>query len=342
MATFLQNLARFLGPSKADPQLFLAAFGKHPGWNDHIDDLGLDTNELVTAKRLLYVQGINQNIDAGAWEKLEPEQRIEKFRHNFLWYMPGAGTALITGRLWSSVDGKGRDKYPMVVCVETLELPDSFSASVAIPFLHQTQERCVAATSADAVRRTIDSDRESLRGLVKTAPAAAGFNPADIVRVANNPDMNPNSEGGGFHRIVYAIVRQMSNFRPAAASSSRSMIRRPEQIRVPTCGMHPPDALLFWFRFCLTLLDPATPILLLAPDPELTDLPGAENGWIDIIAGDPAPQNLFCIKAKNKTIPLTSDIPYTLDRSFTRTVDQHLQACSNAPPGSPLPPWPAL
>jgi hypothetical protein len=351
VATFLKNLARFLGTSNSGPQLFLAAFGKHPGWNDHIDDLGLDTDELVTAKRLLYVQGINQNIDAAAWEKLEPDQRIDKFRHNFLWHMPGANNALIAGRLWSSVDGKGRDKYPMVVCVETRDLPDNFAASVALPFLHKTQERCVAAPDADAVRRTIDSDRDNLRALLQSPIPSNSLRPADIARVANAPEMNPNREGvagNGFHRIVYAIVRQMSSYRPAnLVSASRSMLRRPEQIRVPTCGMQTHDALLFWLRFCLTLLDPANPILLLAPDPDLTDLPGAPDAtggkaWIDIIVGDPAPQNLFCIKAKNKTIPLTSDIPYTLDPAFAQSIDRHLQSCTTAPPTGALPQWPAL
>ena len=72
MAAFLKNLSRFLSPGKSAPAAYLSAFGKHPGWNDHIDDLGLDTDALVTAKRLLYVQGISQNIDAGAWDALEP------------------------------------------------------------------------------------------------------------------------------------------------------------------------------------------------------------------------------------------------------------------------------
>jgi len=40
-----------------DRQIFLAAFGKHPGWNDHMDDVGLETESLVAAKTRLYVDG---------------------------------------------------------------------------------------------------------------------------------------------------------------------------------------------------------------------------------------------------------------------------------------------
>ena len=62
-------------------QIFLGAFGKHPGWDDHIEDLGLETASLVQAKTLFYVQGIGGEIDAGAWEKLDDSQRLAAFKH---------------------------------------------------------------------------------------------------------------------------------------------------------------------------------------------------------------------------------------------------------------------
>ena len=153
--------------------------------------------------------------------------------------------------------------------------------------------------------------------------------------------MHPDREG--FHRIIYQIARGMNTYRPAAqANVSRTMIHRPEQIRVPTCGLSTADALLFWLRLCLTLLDPSTPILLLAPDPALTDRPGPENGWVDILVGEPSASNLFCIKAKSKTLPLTSDIPYTLDPAFTAAVDEFIEACAAADAQAPMPPWPRI
>src|SRR5579862_6325420 len=100
MAAFIKAFSRFLGSgSKTAPALHLAAFGKHPGWNDHLDDLGLETDSLINAKRLLYLQGISQNIDSGAWEKLDSPPnplpphtpiagRLDLFRHHFFWVMP--------------------------------------------------------------------------------------------------------------------------------------------------------------------------------------------------------------------------------------------------------------
>jgi len=60
---------RFYPKGQDDPseKVFVAAFGKHPAWDDHIDDIGLDMDTLIAAKRILYVQGIGGNIDSGSW-----------------------------------------------------------------------------------------------------------------------------------------------------------------------------------------------------------------------------------------------------------------------------------
>ena len=356
-----------LGSNAAEPAVYLAAFGKHPGWNDHIDDLGLDTDDLVTAKRLLYVQGINQNIDAGAWENLDPDKRLPDFCHEFLWHMNGnSGRSLIAGRFWSSVDGKGRDKYPMVLCAATVELPDNFAAGTALRALAKTHERCTAATTADQIREIIQSDRDALRAKVQPPPPPDTLQGKQIAAVANSRDLAPSREG--FHRIVYQIARGMAAYRPVGTGSgSRSATSRPEQIRVPLCGMKPADALLFWLRFSLTLLATTVPILLLAPDPEITptvpappapepdDIPPEERsvsswppppapalGWIDMLVGEPTSQSLFCIKANLKALPLTSEIPYTLDPSFCQAVNNFVASCAALPQNSPLPPWPTI
>jgi hypothetical protein len=340
---FLKNLARMLGSSKPDPAVYLAAFGKHPGWNDHIDDIGLDTDDLINIKRLLYLQGINQNIDGGAWDKLDPPQRLNAFRHDFLWQMTAGGgggqpSSPVAGRLWSSVDGKGRDKYPMVLCADTVELPDNFAAITALPFLAKTHERCAAATDAQTVRKVIDTDREALRAMIQPVPTQTSLHPSDIAKVAGSPDLAPSREG--FHRIIYQIARGMSAYRPGAANPAA----RAEKIRVPLCGLRPHEAILFWLRFCRTLLSPNAPILLIAPEPQITrtEFNPDSTGWIDIIVGEPTAADLFCIKAATHALPLTSDIPYTLDPSFRAAINHFVDACAATPPGSPLPAWPAL
>src|SRR5262245_1549698 len=115
MKDFLQKLKVPGGGSPAESaqaRLTLAAFGKHPGWDDHIPGIGLDTQSLSEVKELLYVRGIGGQIDAGAWEKMEPEKHVPGFDHTFLWLKRGH---VILGEFWSSTDGKGRAKYPMVL-----------------------------------------------------------------------------------------------------------------------------------------------------------------------------------------------------------------------------------
>jgi hypothetical protein len=359
MPAFMKSLARFLSAGKSEPAAHLAAFGKHPGWNDHTDDLGLDTDALVTAKRLLYVQGISQNIDSGAWERLESDApggggaagggRLDRFRHDFFWHMPANPAVLLAGRLWSSVDGKGRDKYPMVLAAQFDELPASV-ARATLPFLAQVHERCAAATTADEVRAIVASERDTLRARIKDPVAPAPLTVGELLAVARHPDLqaaphapaaggggggSPAANGHGFHRIVYSFVSVLSAYRIGAPRTGGSG-RRPEQLRLPACGLSPQDALFFWYRFAFAFIDMATPLLLLAPDGLL---PTGENPtpWVDMIAGEPAPQNLFCIKAGLKHVPLTSDIPYTLEPAFLRAVDNYLATAATLPETSPIP-----
>src|SRR5260370_12574366 len=68
---FLLEDVRKLGTSSAR-QIFLGAFGKHPGWDDHVEDLGLETESLIYAKTLLYVQGIGAQIHSRTSRKMQP------------------------------------------------------------------------------------------------------------------------------------------------------------------------------------------------------------------------------------------------------------------------------
>jgi hypothetical protein len=193
------------------------------------------------------------------------------------------------------------------------------------------------------VRQVISTQRDALRARMKDSLPLQPLTARELAAVARHPDMcasDPGSSstggaGGGFHRIVYQFVKGMAIYRPVTNAVSRSISIRPEQVRLPVCGMAPNDALLFWLRFAFTLLDPHTSILLFTPDQ-----PHAP--WVDLIVGEPSPNNLFCIKAGPKTLPFTSDIPYTLDPSLVRAIDTHIAHCASVPDNIPLPPWPQI
>jgi hypothetical protein len=233
--------------------------------------------------------------------------------------------------MWSSLDGKGRGKYPMVACAQLIGLPRRFAAQIVFPFLARLQEKCMATKDAQTVRDVFAAQREELRAHLQNPLTPGALTGRQLAAAAAHPDMHPNHVG--FHRIVYQFARSMAGFRGTTRSGFSN---RAEQLRLPACGMSPPDALVFWLRFALTLVDPATQLVLLAPD-----LHGRAP-WVDLIAGEPSPAHLFCIKAGTKALPLTSDIPYTLDPAMTRAIDEFLGSCAHLPDSSTLPPWPHL
>src|SRR5580704_13997541 len=136
------------GAAGAPPRLTLAAFGKHPGWDDHMPGIGLETETLAYIKQTLYVTGIGRQIDSGAWEKLEADKRQESFDHTFLWLRLGH---LVLGQLWSSKDGKGRSKYPMVLCVDGEGVSPNLLLHKVRTGLESVRSACKAATTAEQV-----------------------------------------------------------------------------------------------------------------------------------------------------------------------------------------------
>ena len=124
-------------------------------------------------------------------------------------------------------------------------------------------------------------------------------------------------EDHDFFRILYQIERGMGAYRPGAAKNSP---RRTEQMRVPRGPVPPAEAAGLWLRILLSQLDPATPILLLVP---------VDEAFIDVIVGEPSAAQMFCVRASPKSVPLTTDIPYTLDEQFITAAHQFIAACKD-------------
>jgi hypothetical protein len=70
-------------------------------------------------------------------------------------------------------------------------------------------------------------------------------------------------------------------------------------------------------RLLRACLDPTAPLLVLKP---MASEGSTGAGWIDAIVGTPTDAELYCIKAGLSVIPLTTEIPYTLDEGFRASV----------------------
>ena len=288
--------------------IYVAAFGKHPGWDDHIDDIGFDTDVFVTIKRILYIQGIGGNIDSGSWDKLKEDQLIEEFKHVFFWYINGN---LVVGRMWSSQDGKGRKSYPFVVCVRCTKLSVEWIFEHILPRLEKVEETCTATTSANDVRMAIQNVGREIRQLARqseTLPSPVIVYPDAVARLARHPGMGPGKEG--LLRVLYHIEREVGRHR---ANSVSNMALRSTSIRIPTSQDTMLESIILWNGFLSNMFGKNTPMLILIPQ---------RNDWIDIIIGEPTELQLYCLRASLKVIPLTSSIPYNMGSEFINQVDK--------------------
>ena len=303
-AAFKKFFKRFNPKGQDNPSegIFVAAFGKHPGWDDHIDDIGFETDVFVTVKRILYIQGIGGNIDSGSWDKLKEDQLIEEFKHVFFWYINGN---LVVGRMWSSQDGKGRKSYPFVVCVQCSKLPIKWIFDNVLPRLERIEATCAATTSANDVRMAIQNTRQELRQLAQqceTSPSPVIAYPNAVARLARHPEMGPNQEG--LLRVLYHIEREVGRHR---SNSVGGMALRSTALRIPTSQGAMLESILLWNSFLFNMFGKNTSMLILLPQ---------IYNWIDIIIGDPTELQLYCLRASLKVIPLTSSIPYNMGAEF--------------------------
>lgn len=296
------------------PVLHAGAFGKHPAWDDHIPDIGLETDRLVEVKRILYLQGIGRNIDSGAWEELGAERSLEGFQHLFLNY---EGQSWVAGRIWSSTDGKGRSRYPMIVCVQCNDRDFGGLREATCEQLGLAEQQCVQTQSAAVVTSIVGKVRDDLRRLI--AESGDAEQQADPVSVedplavlASRPEMGADHDG--LIRVLYQIDREMAeyrvpNSRALGITRTNQAIGRPHHIRVPRCADSAPEALVLWSSFLKSQFPGKVPLWVICPE-------SGSGQWADLMVGPPTEREFFCVRVPSSELPLTTDIPYQIDEEF--------------------------
>ncbi len=309
--------------NRQGPTLHLAAFGKHPGWDDHIPDIGVDTDVLIALRRLLYVEGIGGNIDAGAWDGLEPDHCLASFHHAFAWIQDDRW---ILGRLWSSTDGKGRTRYPMVICAECRGMDFRATAPRVFDRLEQVEAACTTTESAADVHSILDQARNELRD------ATGGTTTSDVADEVRSPlaVLAGRAEMGrdavGLIRLLYHMDRENSDYRRSRMtgddSSTTMTVGRSQPIRVPQCADRTIDALTLWEGFLKQEFIDSAPRWVICP---------LDRAWVDLLIGPVTTSQFFCMRVTPSEFPLTTDIPYQIDDEFVERTRQ-LLATAGKPP----------
>jgi hypothetical protein len=284
----------------------VAAFGKHPAWDDHVPDMGLQSERLVRVKQQLYLQGIGGNVDAGAWDEQAGQPPRPEFGHVFLW---SGGTAGVLGRLWSSRDRKNRTRYPMIVCAEWSGCPVGVAAPVLARLLERLEARCRATDSADVVAATIEAaGAEAQDAVTRAADGGALVEPGDV---AGASELGPDRVG--LLRLLYQFERDVPDgLLPASASGSPSRIARlasaRTHARVPRAAPDAQGAVLAWDALLSRLFLRGMERWVICP---------LREPWVDLLLG-PAddPRGFACLRAGLGSVPLATDVPYQLDADF--------------------------
>ena len=255
----------------------LAGFGKHPAWDDHIDDIGLTTETLVSVRQILYSEGIARQVASGAWARLEERGQALEFDHRFVWSREAQS---VIGGIWASRDGKGRTHFPLIVCLQS-----AVNGWRAIRrFLGPLDELGTLCQGAKDKQRLRDSFGETHRRLARNA----GWD--------SDAETSPNDLS---KQRAYAAVNGMIALSQSLGKRGKHAVRNLDKslhFRLPAVSTRIQESLEFWAGYLETQFSPRFPYLTIA---------SGGLGPIDIITGEPGAGDFFCLRASESCLPLT-------------------------------------
>jgi hypothetical protein len=295
--------------TQPDEPVRIAVFGKHPGWDDHIDDIGLRTDVLTSVKRILYVEGIGGNIESGSWEKYAEKRQIEEFGHAFVWRMKDS---LVAGRLWASEDGKGRRSYPMVACAQCSGLSLEWALEHGWTELERLRVLCTATRQAQAVRSAVGECQAKLQQSAISDGGGPGGKVATLEALRGLAGLfRDHQDTEGLLRILYHIERYVPEMGKDGDAEPR-----PTLLRVPMWPQAGRDTISWWMGLLGSRAGREPMVCVLAPQ---------SRDWMDLIVGPPGVSELMCLRASPEATPLTSRIPYTMDSDFRDRTNRLLE-----------------
>jgi len=275
--------------------------------------LGLRTPSLVWTKNLLYEQGIGRNIDSGFWERLKPADRLEEFRHQFLWH---GATGMILGTMWSSRDGKGRARYPMVLATHAIGTHRRWTIGTVFPRLETLRAECQAAATAVEVFGALERGRADLRTAFAGESGRSQSSISDLLTdFVRHPQFGADHEG--VLRVCYQLQGQVGVYAPGRYSLKEARSARSQELRVPAAGRDAVTIFIAWTQLIRGYVDPEVPVLVIWPEGE---------SWVDVLIGQPTPEDFGGLRTTPLYHPCVSDVPFNLDPKFREATREKLEA----------------
>jgi len=295
MTRFLRIFLR----DRLNQSIQLAGFGKHPGWDDHIDDFGLTTETLVTVRRILYSEGIASQVSSGAWNRLEEVGRAVEFDHRFVWSREAQS---VIGGIWASTDGKGRGHFPIIVCLQ-IAVNGWRAVHSCFAAVEQLGAEFQGAKEQRKFRDAFAEAQQGLsRDLVGHSPASPDEGGSETAGIRTDSLSSSISEVTGsesteqrHEAVLDGIVALSQGVKKYQKQGGRER-QGSAHLRLPAISVRRKESLEFWTGYLETRLDFRLPCLTIAS-------PGL--GPIDIIAGEPEARQFFCLRAPESGLPMT-------------------------------------
>jgi hypothetical protein len=255
----------------------VAGFGKHPAWDDHIDDIGMATETLVLAKQLLYSEGIASQLASGAWDQIEKSHHAIEFAHRFVW---SRDEQSIVGAIWASADRKGRTRFPMAACIQA----DRNGPAATRTFLNVIEQLCSSCKAAQT--------KEEVRNSFERARAEASN---QMFLSSGFYSSEPNTKVREDQTLPALVALSVGlNARGGRGSGKGGQSK---YFRLPTISKEVIENLEFWSVYLARQHNLDWPYLIIAP---------VAKSWIDLIVGEPVSNDFYCLKADETTVPVVS------------------------------------
>lgn len=321
MAFFSKIAARMMQPKVGAAEYSFHVIGKHPAWDDHMPDIGVDRPEVLDFKQRFYVEALAGNINSGAWKHLPEPELLPAFNHRFVYWH---ADAVLHGAIWASSDGKGRRLFPLIAMVFARGLDPqatSKASAVILDAFHLAVERTPAAdglkTAVNEANAALAAAASQMPSMEQLIPFLTGIHVADLLRQTQDSHQRA--------RLIYALQRSLQYTK---ANISNRSCDFSELVRLPSGDLSSSaeyaDTLVAWPGLCLSNIGRSVPLLTVvyhgAPESQFTDL----------IIGAIKPASIFPLRASREKIPLCTEIPFQLDAAFVRACDAYLAACIQA------------
>lgn len=314
----IQTLREKLTPRGWRQYITVAAFGKHPGWGDHIDGLGINSSILIDMKRLMYDEGIRYNIEVDdedgerSWRCLKDKEQLIEFGHCFVMKKD---TDVVVGQLWASQDASGRKDYPMVVCVHCRRIPLTWILKHVLSRLEKAQERIINTTQSSEVKGILNYLEQDFNDQLRCDRPVYSSRTSSSKTIAALTQLSELArEKNSLMRLLYHLERQDGCDTSGWGKNELEMSH--VHMRVPITPERQLRNVLVWMEFLTHKYGLGTRVFSFLPH---------GHKLMDLILAEPVADLFYCLRADLEALPYTSSIPYPIDPSFKVEFEQMAQ-----------------